>query len=160
MTGLPCFGFVATPSLASYRRTIAVRERKYLLPAFGNGSTNEAMFSQTSDKAKTRQSSHELHVVNSYPWPCFSMMGNPLMNHAQLSQTAGQAKTRQPGHLMKPTQNALRSYEFSSTCSRNAFLQGRVIVRAPSQFMYQPSTRQEILPSTPTSYSSQRFPRT
>ncbi len=66
MTGLPCFGFVATPSLASYRRTIAVNERKYVLPAFANGSMNDAMFSQTSDKAKTRQSSHELHVVSSY----------------------------------------------------------------------------------------------
>jgi hypothetical protein len=58
MAGLPCFGFVATPSLASYRRTIAVRERKHVLPAFGNGSTNDATFSQTAVKAKTRQTSH------------------------------------------------------------------------------------------------------
>jgi predicted transcriptional regulator len=30
-----------------------------VLPAFGNGSTNDSTFSQTSDKAKTRSSSHE-----------------------------------------------------------------------------------------------------
>jgi len=36
----------------------------YVLPAPCNGSTNDAVFSQAGDKAKTRQSSHELHVVN------------------------------------------------------------------------------------------------
>jgi AbrB family looped-hinge helix DNA binding protein len=70
LAGLPCFGSVATPSPASYRRAIAVRERKHAPLAFGNGSTNDARFSQTSDKAKTRQPSHApraLHVLlNSY----------------------------------------------------------------------------------------------
>jgi len=59
MAGWPCFGLLATPSQASYRRTIAVREQKHVQPAFGNGSTNDATFSQTSDEAKTRPSSHE-----------------------------------------------------------------------------------------------------
>jgi hypothetical protein len=90
MTGLPFIGFVATPSLASYRRTIAVRERKHVLPAFGNGSTNDAMFSQTSDKANKRQSSHELHVVNSYSI-FFSMIGFDWSGekNAQLERTRG-----------------------------------------------------------------------
>ncbi len=36
------------------------------MSAFGIGSTNDAVFSQTGDQAKKRQPSHELHVVSSY----------------------------------------------------------------------------------------------